>query len=68
MLQQSYSSVSLSRICPPDIGTTYKASNWILLGKTKGLGKLSKTRSVNRSLKDVYGYPLSKYFREILCR
>jgi len=50
------------------IGTTYKASNWIFLGKTKGLGKLSKTKSVDRSLKDVYGYPLSKYFREILCR
>jgi len=50
------------------IGTTYKASNWIFLGKTKGLGKLSKTKSVDRSLKDVYGYPLSKRFREVLCR
>ena len=50
------------------VGTTYKASNWIFLGKTKGLGKLSKTKIVDRSLKEVYGYPLSKNFREVLCR
>ncbi|MCK4543706.1 MAG: hypothetical protein KAU17_15855 [Spirochaetales bacterium] len=30
------------------VGTTYKASNWIFLGKTKGLGRLSKTGSVER--------------------
>ena len=50
------------------VGTTYKASNWIFLGKTKGVGKLSKTGTVDRSLKDVYGYPLSKRFRELLCQ
>ncbi|MCJ7688201.1 MAG: DUF4338 domain-containing protein [Clostridiaceae bacterium] len=50
------------------IGSTYKASNWIFLGQTKGLGKLSKTNRIDRSLKDVYGYPLSKNFREVLCR
>ncbi len=50
------------------VGSTYKASNWIFLGKTKGVGKLSKTKNVDRTLKDVYGYPLSKRFREVLCR
>jgi len=48
-------------------GTCYRAANWTLLGKTTGRGKLSKTKKVNRSIKDVYGYPLSKNFREILC-
>ncbi len=50
------------------VGSTYKASNWTYLGRTKGVGKLSKTKIVDRSLKDVYGYPLSKRFREVLCK
>lgn len=48
-------------------GTCYRAANWIYLGKTTGRGKLDKTNRVNRSIKAVYGYPLSKSFKEILC-
>jgi len=47
-------------------GACYKAANWIFLGKTTGLGKNSPNKIVNRSLKDVYGYPLSKNFRNLL--
>ena len=47
-------------------GTCYKAANWIYLGQTRGLGKNSKTMKQDRSLKAVYGYPLSKNFRERL--
>ena len=50
------------------LGTCYKAANWICLGKTTGRGKLDKTNRVNRSIKAVYGYPLSKSFKEILCQ
>ncbi|MGD9162865.1 MAG: DUF4338 domain-containing protein [Desulfobacteraceae bacterium] len=48
-------------------GTCYKAANWIYLGKTTGRGKNDQTRKPNRSIKDVYGYPLVKDFREKLC-
>jgi hypothetical protein len=47
-------------------GTCYKAGNWIYLGKTTGRGKNDQTFRVNRSIKAVWGYPLSKNFREVL--
>ena len=47
-------------------GTCYQAANWKYLGKTTGRGKNDQTRQVNRSLKAVWGYPLSKHFREVL--
>jgi len=47
-------------------GTCYKASNWTYIGDTKGLGKDSKTKKPNRSIKAIYGYPLTKDFRKIL--
>lgn len=50
------------------LGTCYKASNWIYLGKTKGLGKDSMDKKVNRSIKDIYGYPLTRDFRGHLLR
>lgn len=48
-------------------GTCYKAANWIYLGKTTGRGKNDQTNKQNRSLKAVWGYPLQKKFRELLC-
>lgn len=48
-------------------GTCYKAANWVYLGKTTGRGKADNTHKPNRSLKDVYGYPLRRDFREVLC-
>jgi len=47
-------------------GTCYKAAGWVYLGDTKGLGKDSKDKIPNRSIKAIYGYPLSKDFRKIL--
>jgi hypothetical protein len=41
-------------------GTCYKAANWIYLGKTTGRGKDDQTHKPNRSIKAVWGYPLSK--------
>lgn len=49
-------------------GTAYRAANWIYLGKTTGRGKNDQTNKVNRSIKAVFGYPLSKNFRRQLCR
>lgn len=47
-------------------GTCYKAANWRYLGLTTGRGKNDQTRKANRSIKAVWGYPLSKNFQEAL--
>jgi hypothetical protein len=47
-------------------GTCYQAANWIYLGDTTGRGKNDQTNKVNRSIKAVWGYPLSKHFRTLL--
>ena len=47
-------------------GTCYKAANWIYLGDTTGRGKNDQTNKPNRSIKAVWGYPLSKHFRQHL--
>ena len=48
-------------------GTCYKAANWIYLGDTTGRGKNDHTYKPNRSIKAVWGYPLCKDFRAVLC-
>lgn len=48
------------------VGTCYKASNWIYLGTTTGRGKNDQSNKINRSIKAVWGYPLSKNFHEVL--
>jgi hypothetical protein len=47
-------------------GTCYRAANWTVLGETTGRGKDAPTRQVNRSIKQVLGYPLVKDFRQRL--
>jgi hypothetical protein len=44
-------------------GSCYRAANWIFLGKTTGRGKFDQSGKPNRSIKDVYGYPLVRDFR-----
>ena len=48
------------------VGTCYKAANWIYLGDTTGRGKNDHTYKPNRSIKAVWGYPLSRDFRALL--
>lgn len=47
-------------------GTCYRAANWIYLGMTTGRGKNDQTNKPNRTLKQVYGYPLHRGFRQKL--
>ncbi len=47
-------------------GTCYRAANWTVLGRTTGRGKADQTHRVNRSLKEVLGYPLRPDFRRFL--
>lgn len=49
-------------------GTCYRAAGWVYLGDTKGLGKDSKDKIPNRSVKAIYGYPLTKNFRKALLK
>jgi hypothetical protein len=49
-------------------GTCYRAANWVLLGRTTGRGKDDLTHRQNRSIKDVYGLPLTRKFRDLLSR
>jgi hypothetical protein len=49
-------------------GTCYRAANWVVLGRTTGRGKDDLTHRPNRSIKEVWVYPLSKRFRELLCQ
>ena len=48
-------------------GTCYRAANWIYLGKTTGRGKNDWTHRANRSLKELWIYPLAADFRQQLC-
>jgi hypothetical protein len=47
-------------------GTCYRAANWLWLGQTTGRGKADFTHRANRPLKDVWGYPLVRGFRQRL--
>ncbi len=47
-------------------GTCYRAANWIYLGVTTGRGKDAPTHKPNRPIKEVFGYPLVKDFRQRL--
>lgn len=48
-------------------GTCYKAANWQFLGNTSGRGKYNKTQKQLTSIKAMYGFPLVKDFRQLLC-
>ena len=47
-------------------GTCYRAANWQLLGLTTGRGKNDQTNKPNRPIKEVFGLPLTRRFREYL--
>lgn len=47
-------------------GTCYRAANWIYLGLTTGRGKADQTNRPNRSLKQLWVYPLRADFRHRL--
>jgi hypothetical protein len=49
-------------------GTCYRAANWLLLGRTTGRGKDAQTKRPNRSIKEIFGLPLQRRFRELLAR
>jgi len=49
-------------------GSCYRAANWIYLGQSTGRGKADLTHRANRSLKELWVYPLTRDFRQRLCQ
>lgn len=49
-------------------GTCYKAANWIFVGSTRGRGKMDRFGECKLPVKDIFLYPLTRRFRDILCR
>ena len=48
-------------------GTCYRAANWTCVGETKGRSRQDRYTNMKVPVKDIYVYPLSKWFREALC-
>lgn len=53
--------------CERHRGTSYKAANWIHVGKTTGRGKKSRVHQQIIPVKDIWLYPLRPNFRAVLC-
>jgi len=50
------------------LGTSYRASNWIYLGKTRGRGRMDRMYARDgQAIKDIYVYPLRRDARKRLC-
>ena len=47
-------------------GASYRAANWLHVGKTKGRGKLDRYNKYALPVKDIYLYPLHRDYRRIL--
>jgi hypothetical protein len=48
------------------LGTSYRAANWINVGKTKGRGRQDRFRKTSLNIKSIYLYPLRDDFRAFL--
>ena len=47
-------------------GASYRAANWLCVGRTKGRGKLDRYHERALPVKDVYLYPLQRDYRRLL--
>lgn len=50
------------------VGTCYRAANWHCLGQTRGRSRADTYQKIRVPVKDIYFYPLSRRWREELCR
>ena len=50
-------------------GTCYRAANWVHLGRTQGRGRMDRdNRARDRTVKDIYVFPLCRDARRRLCQ
>jgi hypothetical protein len=54
----------VERDCFP--GICYRAANWIWVGQTRGRSRNDRYATLKVPVKDIYLYPLTKRFREVL--
>ena len=47
-------------------GACYQAANWIYVGQTRGRSRNDRYATMKAPIKDIYLYPLTKRFREVL--
>ncbi len=47
-------------------GVSYRAANWIYVGRTTGRGRDGGHKHAILPIKDIYLYPLTKHFRKVL--
>jgi hypothetical protein len=47
--------------------TSYRAANWIYVGKTRGRGRQDREHRQNKPIKDIYLYPLGPDSQKRLC-
>lgn len=47
-------------------GASYRAANWIYLGQTQGRSRNDRDRTFQVPVKDLYVYPLSRFYRQRL--
>lgn len=47
-------------------GTSYAAANWVLVGQSRGLGRLASAGRPTKPIKDIWLYPLDASFRTVL--
>jgi hypothetical protein len=47
-------------------GASYRAANWMWIGQTKGRGRQDRFSKREKTIKDIYVYPLDKDFRRRL--
>ncbi len=45
-------------------GTCFRAANWERIGQTQGRGRQDQDRAINKTVKDIYVYPLDDSFRD----
>jgi len=49
-------------------GTSYRAANWVHVGRSVGRGRQDRGHAAEEPVKDLYVYPLQGHWRETLCR
>ncbi len=49
-------------------GICYKAANWLHVGHTQGRSRQDRHNDLRVPVKEIYLYPLSRHFRQALCR
>lgn len=50
-------------------GTSYRAGNWIRLGRTQGRGRMDRDHQAHgQAVKEIYVFPLCRHARRLLCQ